>query len=188
MSFNYENVKYHQRFSLKPHFNCNVFNWKHYILHNQYCEIIFSVFAACFVFSLGFFCLFFKHIDAWAAEKEEPVDWSVNSQLLVVCLYLQGGIRNVWKQFKVQQKLDTAEAERIGGYSSWGASGVILLYVLFINSSIFFSLQSAQVWKCVIWPVGLIKCLAWTHTKNKDWPNADCTHRVFIYKYVYDSC
>lgn len=49
MSFNNESVKHHQ-----GSFNCNVFNWIHYSLYKQYCEIMFSVIQACSVFSLVF--------------------------------------------------------------------------------------------------------------------------------------
>lgn len=49
MSFNNESVKHHQ-----GSFNCNVFNWIHYSLYEQYCEIMFSVIQACSVFSLVF--------------------------------------------------------------------------------------------------------------------------------------
>lgn len=76
MSFNNESVKHHQ-----GSFNCNVFNWIHYSLYEQYCEIMFSVIQACSVFSLVF-------PEQQKKKKEQPAfyffDWSVTSHPLVL--------------------------------------------------------------------------------------------------------
>lgn len=77
MSFNNESVKHHQ-----GSFNCNVFNWIHYSLYKQYCEIMFRVIQACSVFSLVF------PEQQKKKKREQPAfyffDWSVTPHPLVL--------------------------------------------------------------------------------------------------------